>query len=305
MQTQGCSPTMPRQTPTIRRSIPRPSPLHLGVPRLGRLQQGLFGLAVLGLGLPAMAWPIAARAAANIGLAGHHANYRLVLQSTVNQGVLAAEGSLDYDLSDACNGWTTAQHLVINLTDRDGHDTRMVSDYATFETKDGTRLSFHTRQVNGQATTESLDGTAQLDHPGGRGHADFTGAARHRVELPPGTVLPNAHTLAIIQAGAAGKHFLAMPLFDGTGADGAQDSFTTIEPWQAQHTTKWQPLSHLPSGRVHVAFYDRDQTSELPDYETGMRYFNNGVADEMEMNFGDFVLRGRIETLQMKPAPRC
>jgi len=243
------------------------------------------------------------RAAAN--LAGHHASYHLTLKSVQDQGVLAADGSMEYDLTDACTGWTTSQHLVINLTDRDGHDSHMVSDYATFETKDGTRLTFHTRQMNDQATTSKLSGTASLDRSGGKGYAEFTEPDKKRVELPAGTMLPNAHTQAILQAGAASRRFLSMPLFDGTGADGAQDTFVTIEAWHGPLANKWSSLAALPSGRVHIAFFDRDQTSELPDYETGMRYFDNGVADDLEMDFGDFVMTGRIDKLAMKPSPRC
>jgi hypothetical protein len=238
-------------------------------------------------------------------IAGHHAFYQLSLQSSTDQGVLSATGSMSYDVTDACTGWTTAQHLIINLTDRDGRDVKMVSDYATFETKDGTHLTFHTKQMTDSSVTEQIDGVATLDRSGGKGHADFTAPERKRVMLPPGTMLPNAHTLAVLQAGLAGKRFLSIPLFDGTGSDGAQDSFTTIENWHASHTEKWSSLSGLPSGRVHVAFFDRDQKTELPDYEIGMRYFDNGVADDLAMNFGDFVMSGKLDQFELKSGPRC
>ena len=35
-----------------------------------------------------------------------------------------------------------------------------------------------------------------------------------------------------------------------------------------------------------------------------MRYFTNGVADEMAMNFGDFVMLGKIEKLTVAK-PGC
>jgi hypothetical protein len=238
-------------------------------------------------------------------IAAHHALYKLTLKSSNDQGVLAASGEMTYDVDDGCTGWTTAQHLSIHMTDRDGKDVDMVSDYATFETKDGTRLSFHTRQASGTETTETLDGTAVLDRSGGHGHADFTTPERRRVALPPGTMLPTAHTVAILQAGRAGKRFLSMPLFDGTGVAGAQDTFVTIEGWQKPHTEKWTSLSNLPSGRVHVAFFDRDDTSEEPDYEIGMRYFDNGVADDLAMNFGDFVMDGKLAQFEIEGVPRC
>jgi hypothetical protein len=235
----------------------------------------------------------------------HHAVYTLTLKSSNAQGVLAANGNMSYDITDGCTGWTTSQHLVINMTDRDGRDVTMVSDYATFETKDGTHLNFHTRQTTGTETTAALDGTAVLDRSGGRGYADFTTPDHRRVPLPPGTMLPNAHTEAILQAGHAGKHFLSLPLFDGTSPDGAQDTFVTIEGWRAGHTERWSALSGLPSGRVHVAFFDRNQASEEPDYEIGMRYFDNGVSDDLAMNFGDFVMDGKLAQFEAARTPRC
>jgi len=238
-------------------------------------------------------------------IAGHRATYALGLKSSTDQGVLAADGSMTYDVTDACTGWTTSQHLIINLTDRDGREVRMVSDYATFETKDGSKLTFHTKQMTDQTVTEQLDGVAVLDRSGGHGHADFSAPEHKRVLLPAGTMLPNAHTLAVLQAAMTGKRFLAVPLFDGTGSDGAQDSFVTIENWHGPRTEKWSSLSGLPSGRVHVAFFDRDQTTEMPDYEIGMRYFNNGVADDLAMNFGDFVMAGKLDQFELKNGPRC
>lgn len=269
--------------------------------RRGHAAAVASGLAALGLCAP----PPAAAVAPAPFIAAHHAAYVLTLKSSQDQGVLSASGTMTYDITDACTGYTTAQHLVINLTDRDARDVTMVSDYATFETKDGTRLSFHTRQLTGSTVTEQLDGTAALDHSGGSGHADFTSPDRKRVQLPPGTLLPNAHTLTILEASAAGKRFLSVPLFDGTGEDGAQDTFVTIESMQAPHTVQWSALSALPSSRVHVAFFDRDQGSEMPTYEIGMRYFIDGVADDLAMNFGDFVMAGKLTTLDIKPPPRC
>jgi hypothetical protein len=238
-------------------------------------------------------------------ISAHHATYALSLQSSQDQGVLSANGTMTYDVSDACTGWTTAQHLVINYTDRDAHDISMVSDYATFETKDGTRLEFHTRQSSGNQVTAQLDGTATLDHSGGRGHADFTAPEKRRVVLPEGTLLPTAHTLAILQASVADKRFLSIPLFDGTGESGAEDTFVTIGTRHRPHTEQWSALAALPSTRVHVAFFDRNQTAETPNYEIGTRYFDNGVADDLAMNFGDFVMAGKLTEFTIKPIPRC
>ncbi len=250
--------------------------------------------------------PRAARAAP---LAAHHAVYALTLDTSKTQNVVAAHGTMTYDVTDACTAWTTSQHLVIDLTNRDGQEVHTVSDYATLESKDGTHLDFHSKQVTDQAVTEKVDGTATLEHAGGRGHADFTSPQKTQILLPDGTLLPMAHTGALLDAAAAGRKFLSVPLFDGTGADGAQDTFVTVETWRQPGSggiqSAWAALAALPSGRVRIAFFARDKASETPDYEIGMTYFANGVADSLAMNFGEFQMDGHLQQLDLHHKMPC
>jgi hypothetical protein len=247
----------------------------------------------------------AASGASAAPLAAHHAVYKLSLDTTKEEGVLAATGTMTYDVLDTCSGWTTSQHLVIELTNKDGQDVHMVSDYATLESKDGTHLDFHTHEMTGQATTQQLDGSAVLDHSGGKGHADITAPDKSSVLLPIGTLLPMAHTSAIIDAAMAGRKFLSVPLFDGSGENGAEDTFVTIESWKPAAQQKFSALSSLPFGRVHVAFFDRTNDSETPTYEIGMKYFVNGVADAMVMNFGEFTMDGALDQFDLRPPSHC
>ena len=41
-----------------------------------------------------------------------------------------------------------------------------------------------------------------------------------------------------------------------------------------------------------------------PDYEVGMRYFANGVADDLSMDFTDFVMHGTLSEFSLTP-PHC
>ena len=58
----------------------------------------------------------------------------------------------------------------------------------------------------------------------------------------------------------------------------------------------------LPSTRVHISFFDRALTGVTPSYEATMRYWDNGVADDMKMNFGDFVMSAKLK--EFAPQPR-
>jgi len=252
------------------------------------------GLAALGA--IALAALVAAPASAGaIDLAGHRALYDLTLESSRGD-VTAASGTMAYDVADACDGWAVTQKLAMHLVSRDDREIEMLSDYATFEAKDGSQLQFRTRQATDREVTADINGTAEME-PGRGGVARYTSPEGQERRLEKGTLLPMQHTAAIIAAAKAGKKFLAVPLFDGTTPDGAQDSTITVTSWGPPSPSAWPELAALSSGRVHVAFFDQAAGAQQPDYEVTMRYWENGVADELLMDFGDFVMRGKLKTL--------
>lgn len=235
-----------------------------------------------------------------VELAGHRALYTLTLASSRGD-VTTAGGTLAFEMADACEGWTTRQRMRINVTNRDGQDIEIGSDYATFESKDGLTLRFSMRQTTEQAVTAETEGDASLPSAGAAGEARYTRPADARKVLPAGTLMPNMHTIAVIEAARAGKKFLSMPLFDGTTADGAQDTSVAIFNWEAPQPNKFPALAALPSGRVRIAFFDREKGSTTPDYELGMRYYANGIAEDMSMDFGDFVMKATLQELTVLP----
>jgi hypothetical protein len=237
------------------------------------------------------------------GMAAHRATYTLSLGNTRGD-VGAASGTMDYEVLDACDAWAVHQRLTMTVTNRDGQDIRMLSDYSTYESKDGLRIRFRMRQTTDTAVTAEVAGDASLERTGGPGEVHYTVPADSTKKLPPGTVFPMIHTATILEAAKAGKKFISLPLFDGTGDKGAQDSSVAILNWQKPQPSKFPVLAKLPSGRVHVAFFDRDAGTSQPDYEVGMRYWENGIADDLSMDFGDFVMSGKLIKLQVLP-PGC
>ena len=220
---------------------------------------------------------------------------------------------MTYDVTDTCNAWTTAQHLAIQLTNKDGQEINTVSDYATWSRRTGHGSIFTPGNSpmarSARRSTELRRSTPGATHQG-RGYADYTAPEKKRLPLPAGTLLPMAHTSALINAAAAGKRFFAAPLFDGTGTDGAQDTFVTVENWKPASEQKWPTLSNQAAGRVHIAFFQRaavekDAADETPDYEIGIHYFASGVSDAMTMNFGDFSMDGTLDQFEPKRPPHC
>ena len=264
-----------------------------------------FAMPAAALALLAIVLALPANAAGlNVPLAAHRAIYKLTLASSRGGDIVAASGTMGYEVIDACDGWAVRQRLAMTLTNADGQDIQMVSDYATWESKDGRNFRFHMKQTTDQAVTSQTDGEAKLDHSGGTGEAHYTMPSDTTKKLPPGTLFPMAHTDAIIAAASSGKKFLALPLFDGTDDAGAEDSFIAILDWKQPQPNQFPLLAKLPSTRVRLGFFDRDSYNPLPTYQVGMRYWDNGVADNLQMDFGDFVVDAKMSELTPQPH-RC
>ena len=265
----------------------------------------------LAIALLALTLPIQARAAEPVPPAAHRAVYALTLETNRGGDMNGARGTMAYELTDACDGWATRQRLALTLTNRDGQDIEMISDYATWESKDGLSMRFRMRQTTDTAVTEQAEGDARLDAPGGTGTIHYTVPEERDMAIPKGTVFPMAHTEAILNAAEAGQKFIGLPIFDGTGTKGAQDSSIAIINWGPSPSAPDPVLAALSSGRVRIAFFDRvkaagatEKPTGSPDYEVGMRYWSNGVADDLHMDFGDFVMQGKLKEFALQP-PHC
>jgi hypothetical protein len=242
---------------------------------------------------------------APVPLAAHEALYELTLDSTRGgRQIATAHGTMGYEVVDVCDGWASRQRLRMIITNSEGEDTGMDSDYATWESKDGLSLRFHMVQKTDSAISSQTDGTAHLTRTGGPGEVAYRAPKETKSTLPAGTLFPMMHTLAVIAAAREGRKFLGLPLFDGTDENGVEDSSIAIVDWKPPFQTKYPFLSVLASTRVRLAFFDRSSDSPLPSYEVGMRYWENGVADDMSMDFGDFVMHARLTELTQLPR-RC
>lgn len=235
-------------------------------------------------------------------LAAHRALYTMTLNSGHGGDVVAARGTMGYEVIDACDGWAVRQRLQMTITNTEGQDIQMSSDYATWESKDGLKFRFHMKQMTDNAVTSQTDGDAVLQRTGGSGEVHYTSPREQTTALPAGTLFPMVHTATIIAAAREGKKFLALPLFDGTDEAGAEDSSVVILDWKPPFPTKYPPLTTLPSTRVRLAFFDKQANASTPNYEVGMRYWENGVADDMQMDFGDFAMDAKMS--EFSPLPR-
>ena len=241
----------------------------------------------------------APQASQAMDLAAHKAFYRLTLASTENSGVTNASGAMEYEVIDGCAGWATQQRLDMTVLDREGGDTHTVSDYSTWESKDGRTFRFRITQSTND-DREVRAGWAEI--PAGKpGFAVYTAPDPRRVVLPVGTVFPMAQTEAVLTAARKGQMFVSVPVFDGTASKAVENTFSVITAHDQVVPTTFAPLSKLPSLLVHMGYFATDTTQLLPDTLLSMRYWDNGVADQLLMDFGNFTMAGTLAQFRLLP----
>ncbi len=235
-------------------------------------------------------------------LAGQRAFYQLTLSKARGLAIAGVSGTMLYEQRNSCDGTTTTQELHLLVTHSDGKEDEIISRYATWEARDGLAMRFRLVQTDDGRTTSDQAGSATVSRSTGTGEARYLSPVLRNVPLPKGTLFPTAHTERILAAAAAGERFLWLPLFDGTSAHGAEDTSVLILSRRPPAPQPWPQLGKLASARVQIAFFPADPARMRPDFTIAMRYWENGVADDLTLDFGDFVLKGKLVSLTLLPS---
>lgn len=239
-----------------------------------------------------------------VALLSHRAIYDLTLAlPSLGSGTASVRGRLVLEWSDACDGYTLSQQMHSETADDEGGT---VSDFtmSTWELKNGEQFRFTSRHVEDREIDE-VRGTATMGRADAGGRVEFSKPPGERLALPGGTLFPTAHTLLLIRKAADGANFVRAMVFDGSNNDGVMDSTAWIGKRLQAGTYKGvgaSALASLASWPVRVAYHLPESPDAVPRYEVAYRMFENGVATDVILDYGDFALKGALLQLDhIKP----
>ena len=241
-------------------------------------------------------------------IAPHRALYSMSLGSAKSDsGVVDAHGTMAYEWGETCDGWTIEQRYRLKMRYGEQPDVDIVSSFVTWESKDGLRYRFNQKQTRNGEIDQDIRGEARLDGPGKGGVAEFTKPEPQTLRLEPGVLFPSAHTILLIDSARGGENFVSRLVFDGaTDENAVQVSAVigvkvTADPAAATRST----LLERPGWRVRLAFFPVDANAEKPDYELGMRLLDNGVSQDMSIDYGEYSIRARLDDIEPLSRPNC
>jgi len=259
---------------------------------------------VLAVGLTAMAAP----AAGGAEIAPHRALYSMTLGSARNDsGVVDARGTMDYEWGETCDGWTIEQRYRLKMRYGETPDVDIISSFVTWESKDGLRYRFNQKQSRNGELDQDIRGEARLDAPGDGGVAEFTKPQPQTLKLEPGVLFPSTHTILLIDKAREGENFLSRQVFDGATDENAVQVSAAIGVKVTADPAAMtpSPLLQRPGWRVRLAFFPVDASVEKPDYELGMRLLDNGVSQDMLIDYGEYSIRAKLDDIEPLTKPSC
>lgn len=243
-----------------------------------------------------------------IELAPHRAIYSMKLGATrAAIGIIGGGGDMYMEWAESCEGWTLTQRLRLQLSNSQGETVDTASHFSSWESKDGLSYRFTLRNLRDGRVSEELRGRASLEASGTGGIAAFTRPEGKKFQLPKGSVFPTEHTMQLIERAQAGDKRLSRIVFDGASLDGPLEVHAVIgRAIEAKGDGVGEKaLTSRPSWRMRLAFFPVERTTPEPDYELGLRLFDNGVAEELVLDYGDFTLLAKLERIEALPKPAC
>lgn len=246
----------------------------------------------------------ATSAAIATGLVAHRAVYDLELKdASERSGISGMSGRMVYEFDgNYCTGFTTNFRFVTQI---DTGDAVRVSDQQTktFENlKDG-KFTFDTKSFTDDQLDKEVNGAAQDQAEGVK--VALTQPTSKELQLAASR-FPTEHMLDVIQNAKAGKRLFEARVFDGSD-DGDKALVTTTvvgkqvapaaDEADAGNAGAFAKAAFWP---VTISYFNENtKTDALPVYRMSFKLYENGITRDLTMDYGDFVLSGRLAKLEL------
>lgn len=239
---------------------------------------------------------------------GHQALYRVSLTSAdAKSGIVSARGAVLYRFADACDGWTAENRTLMRLGYDEGDENETEWSHVSWEAKDGSAFRFRVRDIRDGDLGEEIEGQASLNKRG-KGVARFVRPDSSEMPLAAGTLFPTHHMMALLAAARSGKRRLTSTVFDGASMDNPYTVgavFREVPAGVRRTLTGKLKLADLPVWAVRLAFFPMADTEATPKFEISLKFREDGIADEIVQDFGDFVLLLSLQHIDILPKPDC
>lgn len=244
--------------------------------------------------------------AATLQMASHRAVYSMNFgTSRSGSGTMDARGVMYLEWAEGCDGWTVSQRVKLMLYPTQGGEIDTDSNFSSWEARDGGSYRFTVRNLRNGKVSEELRGDARLNSPERSGKAALTMPLGLSFALPKGAMFPTEHMAHLIAAAKAGDKRYSRVVFDGASIQGPLEVNALIGAPITPAASGADDLMNVTSWPVRMAFFPIQSQQAEPEQEVALRLYENGVANQFLLDYGDFTVTGVLEKIEALPRPKC
>nr|WP_245415208.1 cell envelope integrity EipB family protein [Hoeflea marina] len=251
-----------------------------------------------------------AASAAPASLAAHRAVYDLSLKdASERSGISGMAGRMVYEFNGSpCDGYTVSFRFVTEIVTA---DSSRVTDQqtTTYEDIRNRKFDFSTRSFVNQDLDREVRGSASGEASGLQ--VELAEPKQEKLELA-GAHFPTEHMMELIDKARSGERFYESRIFDGSDDANELMITTTVigalekTPEPGSDAEKAGELAGQGFWPVTISYFnDKKDADGLPVYTISFKMYENGVTRDLTMDYGDFVLEGRLAELDMLKAEPC
>ncbi len=241
----------------------------------------------------------------------HRAVYEIGLaRAETGSGVTTANGRMVFEVTgSACDGYRMRQRMVVDIGDEEGNLGLLDFRISTFESAAGDLYNFDSRTTLNADVVESVAGEARRLGTGVE--VKLKQPSEKLVRLDSDTLFPSQHLQRILDAALAERPLVSAEIYEGAGSGEASDA-ATAAIGSADRSGAAGPLrTGLRHWPVSVGYFDGmdegsdDLGEETPAYQMKFTLYENGVTNDLVMDYGDYALSGRIERIEALETADC
>jgi hypothetical protein len=183
----------------------------------------------------------------------------------------------------------------------EGPDFSYDVSFSSWESADAMELRFNSSSYSSGQLVEAVRGEAALNGPGNVGVVQFKEPDGQVQNLPAGTLFPTEHIKKLIDAAREGKFVTSHDVFDGSGPD-ALARVTAVISQPGHAVTEGSGKVFWPVG---LAYFTNENPDGMPAFEISFDLTDDGVLRNVTLDYGEFVIDGRMAEVEILPSPEC
>lgn len=237
----------------------------------------------------------------------HRIVYSMSLgRSSAGATVQSATGQMFYRFQEGCADWEVETRVFLRLTHgmHDAtEDVETTWSYESAEDFGGDRFNFEVEHKHNGDVIEGLVGNAWRTV---RGVTAVYDTDHQDVHMPTTALFPTAHLVSVLDRARAGETHLSDIVFDGAGQQNPyRVNVFVVGRVQIEGDNPSEGLEEMPVWRVRLAYFSYESPADVPDFEIEVDFREDGVAQRIIQDFGDFQLNLTPVQFEELPPKGC